>query len=413
MPLMEKDLFTEYARLGFFRDLLCNNIKYEEEILEFEKEIAADFRPNIVMVAAIDNYHLQFGNKSEIQRQNLRLAVLESLKEAVENLYTLVVPMEEDLYALLFQLNNKEETREKALDIGQNLQRYIEDETGISITIGIGLPCKNIFDLHLSYKDALRACRHKFYTGTGQAIHIANTIPFITDPNIFSIEIESQFSVKILSCDKKAAFKILDDFISSITNKTPNIDPVIVKARFNEIALIIIRAGIEAGIRSEKLGILSRRFLKRIAESDTFLELENQTKELVSQIIDEISRRRKHMNTKLFEEAIEYINDNFASNITLEDVSEHVHISPYHFSHEFKRFTSMNFIEYLTKVRINEAKKLLLTTDLSIKEVSSQVGYQDSSYFGRVFKNVEGVPPSKFKIDNQVYKEEKIKSSGK
>lgn len=73
----------------------------------------------------------------------------------------------------------------------------------------------------------------------------------------------------------------------------------------------------------------------------------------------------------------------------------------------------MNFIEYLTKVRINEAKKLLSTTDLSIKEVSSQVGYQDSSYFGRVFKNVEGVPPSKFKVDNQVYKEEKIKSSGK
>lgn len=411
---MEKDLFTGYARLGFFRDLLYNNIKHEEEILEFEKEIAADFRPNIVMVAAIDNYYLQFGKKSEMQRQNLRLAILESLKEAVENLYALVVPMEEDLYALLFQLSNKEDIKEKTLDIGRNLQRYIEDETGIStITIGTSLPCKNILDLHLSYKDALLACRHKFYIDTGQVIHIANTIPFITDPNIFSIEIESQFSVKILSCNKKAAFKILDDFISSITNKTPNIDPVIVKSRFNEIALIIIRAGIEAGIQSEKLGTLSRRFLKRIAESDTFLELENQIKELISQIIDEISRRRKHMNTKLFEEAIDYINDNFDKDITLEDVSGHVHISPYHFSHEFKRFTSMNFIEYLTKVRINEAKKLLLTTDLSISEVSSRVGYQDSSYFGRVFKNVEGVPPSKFKINNQVYQEEKIKNKRK
>ncbi|MGI6703748.1 MAG: helix-turn-helix transcriptional regulator [Clostridia bacterium] len=111
------------------------------------------------------------------------------------------------------------------------------------------------------------------------------------------------------------------------------------------------------------------------------------------------------MNLQVFEEALEYIERNFANDITLEDVSEHVHISTYYFSHGFKRFTGITFKEHLTKTRIKEAKRLLLTTDLTIGEVARQVGYDDPNYFSRVFKNIEGIPPSKFKMSKKVHLE--------
>jgi two-component system response regulator YesN len=400
---MENNFFREYARRGFLRDLLYNNITSVKEIWELQKKLNIDIQPNTVMAVTVDNYHSQTRNKSEIQRQNLRLAVLKCIEEASAKFDAMAINMEEDLYAVLFYMESSEiEPVEKAVSIGKYLQEYVETKTGVSVTVGIGRRYKDILDLHLSYKDALLACHHKFFIGKSQVIHIENIVPFSEGLELFSIEVESQLSVKILSCDKEGAFQILDELLEDIIEHK-FVNPIIMKARLIEIITTIVKVGLEAGAEQEKLGILSGRFVQEVLRSDTILDLRNQMREVISGVIEEISQGRKHMNLQVFEEAIEYINENFDKDITLEDVSGHVHISPYHFSHEFKKFTGMNFIEYLTKTRIKEAKKLLLTTDLSIGEISNQVGYDDPSYFGRVFKSMEGMPPSKFKVSKKIH----------
>lgn len=400
---MENNFFREYARRGFLRDLLYNNITSVKEIWELQKKLNIDIQPNTVMAVTVDNYHSQTRNKSEIQRQNLRLAVLKCIEEASAKFDAMAINMEEDLYAVLFYMESSEiEPVEKAVSIGKYLQEYVETKTGVSVTVGIGRRYKDILDLHLSYKDALLACHHKFFIGKSQVIHIENIVPFSEGLELFSIEVESQLSVKILSCDKEGAFQILDELLEDIIEHK-FVNPIIMKARLIEIITTIVKVGLEAGAEQEKLGILSGRFVQEVLRSDTILDLRNQMREVISGVIEEIYQGRKHMNLQVFEEAIEYINENFDKDITLEDVSGHVHISPYHFSHEFKKFTGMNFIEYLTKTRIKEAKKLLLTTDLSIGEISNQVGYDDPSYFGRVFKSMEGMPPSKFKVSKKIH----------
>ncbi|WP_296971652.1 helix-turn-helix domain-containing protein [Tepidanaerobacter sp. EBM-38] len=400
---MENNFFREYARRGFLRDLLYNNITSVKEIWELQKKLNIDIQPNTVMAVTVDNYHSQTRNKSEIQRQNLRLAVLKCIEEASAKFDAMAINMEEDLYAVLFYMESSEiEPVEKAVSIGKYLQEYVETKTGVSVTVGIGRRYKDILDLHLSYKDALLACHHKFFIGKSQVIHIENIVPFSEGLELFSIEVESQLSVKILSCDKEGAFQILDELLEDIIEHK-FVNPIIMKARLIEIITTIVKVGLEAGAEQEKLGILSGRFVQEVLRSDTILDLRNQMREVISGVIEEISQGRRHMNLQVFEEAIEYINDNFDKDITLEDVSGYVHISPYHFSHELKKFTGMNFIEYLTKTRIKEAKKLLLTTDLSIGEISNQVGYDDPSYFGRVFKSMEGMPPSKFKVSKKIH----------
>lgn len=400
---MKNNFFREYARRGFLRDLLHNNITSVKEIWELQKELNIEIQPNTVMAVSIDNYHSQIRNKSEIQRQNLRLTVLKCIEDASAKFNATAINMEENLYAVLFYMESNElELIEKAIKVGKYLQEYVQTKTGVSVTVGIGRRYKEILDVHLSYKDALLACNHKFFMGKSQVIHIENIVPFSEGLELFSIEVESQLSVKILSCDKESSFRILDELLEDIIeNKFVN--PIIIKARLIEIIMTIVKIGLEAGAEQEKLGVLSGRFVQELLKSDTILDLRNQMREIISGVIEEISKGRKHMNLQIFEEAINYINDNYDKDITLEDVSGHVHISPYHFSHEFKKFTGMNFIEYLTKTRIKEAKKLLLTTDLSIGEISNRVGYEDPSYFGRVFRNLEGTPPSKFKVSKKIH----------
>ena len=100
---------------------------------------------------------------------------------------------------------------------------------------------------------------------------------------------------------------------------------------------------------------------------------------------------------QIIDRAKEYINENFRRDISLDDVSREVDISPYYFSKLFKQETGKNFIEYLTEIRLKNARELLQDSRLSIKEICAQSGYSDPNYFSRIFKKYEGVTPSEFR----------------
>lgn len=95
--------------------------------------------------------------------------------------------------------------------------------------------------------------------------------------------------------------------------------------------------------------------------------------------------------------AKQYIGEHFAESILLEDVAAAVNFSPVYFSGLFKKYTGQGFGEYVTEVRIREAKRLLRETSESIAEIAGKVGYQDSKYFRKLFKKVTGMKPSDFR----------------
>lgn len=105
----------------------------------------------------------------------------------------------------------------------------------------------------------------------------------------------------------------------------------------------------------------------------------------------------------IIQEAIYYINKNFNKNINLESVASHIHLTPQYFSRYFKSNTGMNFIDYISKVRIKEAKKLLVSTNKSISSISLNIGYIDPSYFSKVFIKYEGVSPHKYRSSHRRY----------
>ena len=72
-------------------------------------------------------------------------------------------------------------------------------------------------------------------------------------------------------------------------------------------------------------------------------------------------------------------------------------ISPYYFSKIFKEETGRNFVEYVTDIRIGRARELLLSSDMSMKEICGEVGYGDPNYFSRIFKKHAGVTPTEYK----------------
>lgn len=92
----------------------------------------------------------------------------------------------------------------------------------------------------------------------------------------------------------------------------------------------------------------------------------------------------------------EYLEAHYAEDITLEDIAEQVNISPQYFSKLIKRNTGLNFIDWLSMLRVKKARELLSDPNLTVKEVCFMVGYKDPNYFSRIFKKRMGITPSEY-----------------
>ncbi|MCZ0703162.1 two-component system response regulator YesN [Natronobacillus azotifigens] len=92
-----------------------------------------------------------------------------------------------------------------------------------------------------------------------------------------------------------------------------------------------------------------------------------------------------------------YIMQHSDEDISLERLSEQVQLSPIYISKMFKERLGINYIDFLTECRINKAKQLLSETELSIKSIALETGYQDPNYFGKVFKKFTGLTPKKYR----------------
>lgn len=93
----------------------------------------------------------------------------------------------------------------------------------------------------------------------------------------------------------------------------------------------------------------------------------------------------------------EYIDRNYSSNITLEDAAEYVNISPNYLSALFKQKMKIGFSSYITQVRIEKAKALLMDPTLKIYDVCDMVGYKDVSHFYKIFKEYTGFSPNEYR----------------
>ena len=104
----------------------------------------------------------------------------------------------------------------------------------------------------------------------------------------------------------------------------------------------------------------------------------------------------------IISDAARYISSNFTRELSLTQLAEKYSMSPSYFSRKFKLCTGFGYKEYLITIRILEACKLLLNTDLSITEIAEKCGFDDSNYFGDSFKKVKGISPREYRKANGV-----------
>lgn len=113
---------------------------------------------------------------------------------------------------------------------------------------------------------------------------------------------------------------------------------------------------------------------------------------------DEDERNYDNVRIQAVAEAVRtYIQENYANDISLQDAAGAMGYSEPYFCKVFKQCFDMNFTSYLTSVRVEAAKELLMDVSVNIKDVCREVGFHDSNYFARVFKRTVGMTPSEYR----------------
>jgi two-component system, response regulator YesN len=155
---------------------------------------------------------------------------------------------------------------------------------------------------------------------------------------------------------------------------------------------------LEGGAGLEKIFGLKYKYLSQINDFKTVAELSAWLFHIMLHFIEQVFEQNELKHPQVILKAVDFLQKNFQKKITLEEVSAYVNHSPSYFSTIFKSELKVSFNAYLNHLRIEQAKKLLLENEFTIVEISELVGYEDQSYFSRVFKKNTGTTPGKYRL---------------
>lgn len=117
----------------------------------------------------------------------------------------------------------------------------------------------------------------------------------------------------------------------------------------------------------------------------------------VQEILDHDANIKLPDSRKAISIVKDFVNKNYSSHITLETLADIVFLAPAYLSNLFKQETGINFVDYVTNVRIDVAKDLLKNSQKTIKEIALHIGYRDEKYFSKIFKKNVGIKPTEYR----------------
>lgn len=282
--------------------------------------------------------------------------------------------------------NERIERIDKARELVRELRRKLD----LSCRIGIGRE-KEWKDLSDSYQEALSALA----ITTGSVAHVEDLPIGCEYETDYPIDLENKLFEAVEHGDLNNAVTSARQFFDWMTESNP------------ESMMEIRTKTLEFVLWAEHLAYEKGGMVYRFKSRQDYLPFVMTTQELsalwewfsekISAACRNVINKRAEKSNSIIETAKEYLKQNYTKDLSLDDVSRVVNISPYYFSKLFKEDTGENFIEYLTAMRINKAKELLDTSDCSMKEICAMVGYSDPNYFSRAFKKNVGVTPTEYK----------------
>ncbi|ARK29793.1 helix-turn-helix transcriptional regulator [Halalkalibacter krulwichiae] len=214
-------------------------------------------------------------------------------------------------------------------------------------------------------------------------------------------KIEKEFIYAVEQGDKKTALKLMNSSnmstLFSFSERFPN-QPL---RRLKNLA-IVLNTLLRTAARTSKVSSIlihriSEKYAFEIEQASQLTTLYKLEERMIEEYCDLILSNSLKKYSTLTQKIIEHLLSSYDKPLNKEELASIYHTHPSHLSRKFKQETSYTLSGYHQMLRLNKAKHLLKNENLSIEDISWVVGYEDSSYFARVFKKETGMTPSQFR----------------
>ena len=159
----------------------------------------------------------------------------------------------------------------------------------------------------------------------------------------------------------------------------------------------VLRAVIESGGDPVSIDGLVQKYRQQMPRLRDMEELSLWLSEAVRSLISDQLINRNARHSDLIYRTIQYLQNHYASKLTLDEVANSVHISPTYLSRVFKREVGSSMVDFLNRIRIEKSKELLVDESARLIEVALQCGFESQSYFNRMFKQQCGMTPRQYR----------------
>ncbi|WP_312644300.1 response regulator [Hydrogenoanaerobacterium sp.] len=395
---MKKNYETDrrIMRMGFLHALVAGGLTKEYIVVTFPKlGLQLDGECNLVFVTKPSRHSLET-NTLGVDDTDLLMSSISKLITQIADRYA----HNETFWHLDHIVTILSDNR-KTIDANSDMlmleiQQNMEHFYGISSTIGVSEKFDEVSKIRLAYESALSALDYRLILGRNRIIHIGDIEPDSKVRFLFDESNETTLKSILKTGTKEQVSKFINRMFENMRRHKATISDY--QIYIIEMFSVVVKTA-KSLIPDFDLNVGNNlNFITDIFTHESIDDVKLWFERLCHRVMEYINLQRQDSADILAGKGYEYIKKNYqASDLSLKSVSEQLHISPSYFSSIFKKSTGDSFTNVLIKIRMENAKELLLSTNKKIFEIAQETGYTDQHYFSYCFKRYFQISPNEMR----------------
>jgi len=273
------------------------------------------------------------------------------------------------------------------------VQRFCFENFKFYLTAAMGSFAVDLSHINRSYVDALVCLQYRFIYPQENIFYFDDVSKVSNYETALPCDFTDVLDKNLRLMNFIEIKKILSEFL--FTTKEINISYRQVKKELSKLIAIYKNYLVDMNINFDE--IVDDTVKNKLSLPNSIDEFIETFLQVIHISFDYISSKKINKNSELVEMVKQYVINNLNAEVSLNSAAGAVHMSTYYLSKIFKEETGINFIDFLVKCKIEKAKELLATTDLSIEKITNLTGYSHVTYFSRKFKELTGKAPSVYR----------------
>ena len=387
--LYREQLIMEIAHGKGF-DVLTKDMNTLNEQYKYE------FIPGFFTIVIVKADGLNFEEKTESSflyekiQQSLSFAFAPVMQEMQGTM------LDNGTYIFLFNYENEYAEIESQLHRLLNQMLLQKDVfKKLHLTIGLGKRVNCLAEVGKSYETAYLAIKDRILAGTDRIIEGKEKI-VVQDYKDYFLHTVRELENVVENLDDKRISDIIQEWGTALS-KDKEINGYQIEQSAKALVNSYLLSMQKNNYTLDEDDNLLKDFMKSIENCISLGEIQELLSGTLEQSLSEYRHKRALSGSKPIRDAKEYIRNNLAGNLTIQEVSEYVGYSSAHFSVRFKQECGITFSDYVMESRIEKSKELLKNTRETIESIAAAVGYSDVESFTKNFKKYTEVKPSQYR----------------